>query len=114
MDFLTYAIIGGLIPDIIRIIKNRYGALPDYLKNLNFYIGLVLMVGLGVFAVYLKQPADKIEAIAIAFSAPQVVSSLLGNKLKTPNHDANEQVSFMELKENKVSGGVVSFLRNWW
>lgn len=114
MEFLTYAIIGGLIPDVIRIIKNRYGSLPEYLKNINFYIGLVLMVSLGVFAVFLKQPEDKIEALAIAFSAPQVVSSLLGNKLKTPNHDENEQASLLELKESKVSGGLISFLSNWW
>ncbi|MBK6948611.1 MAG: hypothetical protein IPH16_11650 [Haliscomenobacter sp.] len=39
MTFL-YGLIGGLLPDAIRIINNRYNpVLPEYLKSPSFYIG---------------------------------------------------------------------------
>lgn len=116
MEFLFYAIAGSLLPDIIRLAKNRYGSIPDYLGNINFYIGLILLVGLGVLAVYLKQPTDELETLAIAFSAPQIISSLIGSKLNTPSDPGKERSTLINLEanENKLSGGLANFLKNWW
>ena len=48
---LTIALVGcfgGLLPDVLRLIKNKYKAtLPAYLKRSPFWIGLILQVLLG-------------------------------------------------------------------
>lgn len=78
---LLYGFLGGLLPDVIRLISNRHNPeLPAYLKSVNFYLGLVLLVLLGGGAVYLLQPTGTLEALSIGYSAPQLVSSLLAQK----------------------------------
>ncbi len=78
---ILYGLIGGLLPDVIRMINNRYNpSLPDYLKSVNFYIGLVLLILLGGGAAYLLKPDGIIETLAVGYSAPQLVSSILAQK----------------------------------
>jgi hypothetical protein len=68
---------GGLIPDILRLIKNRHtGTTPAYFKKVFFWLGLVLMVALGGFAAWVMQATDVKEALTFGFAAPQVFSSL--------------------------------------
>jgi hypothetical protein len=78
---IVYGLVGGLLPDVIRMINNRYNpALPDYLKSPNFYIGLVFLVLLGGGAAFLLHPVGIVETLAVGYSAPQLVSSLLSQK----------------------------------
>jgi hypothetical protein len=71
---------GGLIPDAIRIIGNRHQTeLPDYLKTLNFLIGLTLLVLLGGLAAWLGGATDAKSALAFGFGAPEIVSRLLSS-----------------------------------
>ena len=114
MEFLLYAVIGGLLPDVIRLVKNRHGSAPEYLKKPFFYISLLLMVGLGILAVYLKEPGDKIEALSIGFGAPQIISSLLGSKLNKPSDTDDGPASFRAEGDAERSQGLVQFLRSWW
>ena len=51
-EFLLYGLIGGSIPDLLRIINNRYQlSLPVYLKSINFYIGFIFLLILGMVTV---------------------------------------------------------------
>ncbi|MBK8877707.1 MAG: hypothetical protein IPN74_03915 [Haliscomenobacter sp.] len=80
MTFL-YGLIGGLLPDAIRIINNRYNpVLPEYLKSPSFYIGTLFLVVLGGGAAFLLQADSVVDALAMGYSAPQIVSSVLQQK----------------------------------
>ena len=93
-----YGLIGGLIPDAIRIINNRYNpVLPEYLKSPSFYIGTLLLVVLG------------------GGSAPQIVSSVLQQKanLIAPPVDGGDTgtrggPTLFETETKKPS------MRGWW
>ena len=83
-EFLLYGLIGGAIPDLLRIINNRYQlSLPGYLKSINFYVGFIFLLVLGMVTVQLLEANSITEALSYGYSAPQVISGLLGNMSKT-------------------------------
>ncbi len=83
-EFLLYGLIGGAIPDLLRIINNRYQlSLPAYLKSINFYLGFIFLLVLGMVTVQLLEANSITEALSYGYSAPQVISGLLGNMSKT-------------------------------
>jgi hypothetical protein len=76
---------GGLLPDILRIIKSRHdGTMPAYLKSIMFYVGLLFLVLLGGAASWLLAATDLKQAIAYGFAAPEIISDLFG---KSPDED---------------------------
>lgn len=76
-----FGCVGGLIPDLLRLIQGRYKPeLPDYLKSVNFWIGLVLAVILGGFAAVWGGASDLLPALAYGFSAPEIITKLLSTK----------------------------------
>lgn len=93
--------VGGLLPDILRVIKNRHdNSLPSYLKRVNFWLGVVLMVALGGFATWLLEATDAKEAVTFGFAAPQVISSLVAGSKGVVDRGAKEPGKFG--------------LRTWW
>lgn len=83
-EFLLFGLIGGAIPDLLRIINNRYQlSLPGYLKSLNFYVGFIFLLMLGMVTVQLLDANSITEALSYGYSAPQVISGLLGNMSKS-------------------------------
>ncbi len=115
MTFL-YGLIGGLIPDAIRIINNRYNpVLPEYLKSSSFYIGTLLLVVLGGGAAFLLQADSVVDALAMGYSAPQIVSSVLQQKaniIAPPaaggDSGARGGPDMFETEEKKPT------MRDWW
>ena len=96
--FIALGFVGGLLPDIIRIIKNRYKlSIPDYLKTGNFWLGLILMVLIGGLAAWVFAPTSGKEAIVYGYAAPQLFSSL-----------AAEEVKNARIKSFSLS------IRKWW
>ena len=92
-EFLLYGLIGGAIPDLLRLINNRYQlSLPGYLKSINFYVGFIFLLILGMVTVQLLGANSITEALSYGYSAPQVISGLLGNMSKTPK-SGNEKRS---------------------
>ena len=86
-EFLFYGLIGGAIPDLLRIINNRYQLqLPTYLRSLNFYMGFFFLLVLGMVTVQLLGANSITEALSYGYSAPQIISGLLGNLAKTPKN----------------------------
>lgn len=91
---------GGLIPDALRIIKNRYEPqVPEYLRSFAFWLGLLLLVILGGLAAWLGGAANVKQALAYGFAAPEFISRILsGGEAATPAAEG----------EGKLS------LRKWW
>jgi hypothetical protein len=76
--------VGGALPDVIRLIQNRYKTeLPDYLKTLNFAVGFGLLVAIGGFAAWLGGAKAVKEALAYGFGAPEIITRLLSAKAIT-------------------------------
>jgi hypothetical protein len=86
--------IGGLLPDVLRVIGNRYKTeFEDFYKKPPFWIGLIFLSGLGAFIVYIRGTEGVIEALAIGFSGPQIISKLLGAAPPPAKRKASEKPS---------------------
>lgn len=71
---------GGLIPDILRIIKNRYNPkMPKYLQRASFWIGLLFLVILAGLAAWLGEAVNVKQALAYGFAAPEFISRILSS-----------------------------------
>jgi hypothetical protein len=86
--------IGGALPDVFRLIQGRHGQVPAYLGSPYFWISLVLLVliggatawgatSLGVAPAAAAGPAawgfaETINALAVGYSAPSLLSKLFG------------------------------------
>jgi hypothetical protein len=71
--------IGGLIPDILRIIQNRYDAsIPEYLKSGKFYLSLFFLLLIGGALAWILGASEIKQALAYGFGGPEVISRLLG------------------------------------
>jgi len=72
--------LGGVLPDILRIIRNRLDPnLPAYLKSINFWVGLVLLVLLGGATAWILEAASAKDALVYGFASPQIISQLVGS-----------------------------------
>jgi hypothetical protein len=69
---------GGILSDILGIVKAKHGPPPQYLKSKFFWISLFILAIIGGGAAYLTEPSKVIEALAMGYSAPTIVSKLLG------------------------------------
>ncbi len=97
VPFIILGILGGALPDILRIIKTRHEKnLPTYLKSANFWLGFFLLLAIGGLAAWLLAAKDAKQALAFGFSAPEILSKLLANP-----------------KVERI-GKVVFDLREWW
>jgi hypothetical protein len=80
---LMLGCLGGTVPDVLRIIAARYKRPPDYLWQPFFWIGLAMLVALGGLCTVLYGPTRALEALSIGYSAPELVSRLLGSNKPT-------------------------------
>lgn len=104
LGFVVLGCVGGLIPDILRIIKNRYRKdLLVCLGRLNFWLGVVLLIGLGGLAAWVLEAQEARDALIYGYAAPQLFSELAGGVLA-----ANGAVD-RGLEDRKALG-----LLNWW
>ncbi len=75
-NIILLGALGGLVPDVLRFIKGRHKEMPGYLQKPQFYIGVVLLAGLGALAAWLMEAADVKQALAYGYAAPEVLSRL--------------------------------------
>jgi hypothetical protein len=102
-----FGVLGGALPDILRLIRERYGAAPAYLKSWYFWLGFLLMLVLGGFVAWVTNPAKIFEAIACGFTAPAVLQGLGGDKLAAPTSSDPQRPS------SPVSTAI-RHIRYWW
>jgi hypothetical protein len=83
--YWVYGCFGALVPDILRVIRERYQPKILYLRYAPFWIGLALLVGLGGLLAYWCK-ADTIQAaLAYGFSGPEIVTRLLATLTRPPS-----------------------------
>jgi hypothetical protein len=90
--FIVLGCIGGLIPDVIRLIKigdTGIYRLPDYLKSWFFYFILILQVSFGGFLIYILKIDDALQALVYGYAGPQIFTSLAARLITPITSDAN-------------------------
>lgn len=97
LQFIGWSCLGGILPDVLRIIAARYEGPPKYLKTLFFWFSLLLLVAVAALAGYLSHPKDVVGALAVGFGAPEILSKLLGRS-----------------GDRGFAQGLVANLRAWW
>jgi hypothetical protein len=98
-ELIGWSCLGGVLPDVLRMIAARHDGPPKYLKDSFFWISLVLLVGVAALAGYLSHPKDVVAALAVGFGAPEIISKLAGKP-------SDRSVS--------GKGSLASDLRSWW
>lgn len=101
--FVAVGCAGALLPDLIRIAKNRYDpGLPAYLKSPNFLLGLLVLIILGGIAAIVVQPMTWHAALAYGYAAPELISRALSERTPKGGGGASPL------------GGGGSPLLSWW
>ena len=94
-----FGCIGGLLPDILRLIRNRYtNKIEAYLKEPQFWIGVALLVVVGGLVAWILQAQTIKDALIFGFAAPELLSRLGSEAAKSV----------------KTKGKVQFQLRQWW
>lgn len=69
--------LGGLLPDILRLIRNRHKIkIPAYLRTLNFWVGTILLVAVGGLTAWILSAETAKDALIYGFASPQILSQL--------------------------------------
>lgn len=93
--------IGGLLPDVIKVVNLRMQGRPTYLTDGFYWISLGILALLGAGAAALKGAGDPIEALALGAAAPTLFSR-----------------AFAKKEDDHLSAGTpettVKRIRQWW
>jgi hypothetical protein len=97
---LVFGALGGAIPDILRLIRERDSDAPAYMKHWWYWLGFALMVIIGALVAWLFGSSKIVDAIAYGIAAPSLLQGLAADRTKEP----------------KLGGGTDIFngLRFWW
>jgi hypothetical protein len=96
---VLWGCIGALIPDSIRIVKERFAPTGSpYLKSGKFYFALSLLVALGGLAAFVGEAQQIKTALACGYAAPEFLTKLLSK----PNAEQQDR------------GDRQFELRRWW
>jgi hypothetical protein len=93
------ALIGGLLPDALRIAKARHKGLPGWVGSIGFWIGLIVLLALGILAVaitneYIEQ-LTFLTALGIGYAAPDAISTIV-SKQGAPDSLLAEQPTLLD------------------
>jgi hypothetical protein len=69
--------VGGILPDILRLLNNRYDGPPAYLRSWFFWLCFVVLGLLGAGLVYWLGAANIETALSIGFTGPEILRRLL-------------------------------------
>jgi len=96
-ELVYFGALGGLLPDILRLVTTlRTGKMPDYLKTPAFWISLPLLAIVGAVAVWLAGATTAKAAVAIGFSAPEVISRIAGQTTQVNRGGAEGKLSLLD------------------
>lgn len=106
--FVIAGCVGGLVPDLIRLIK---GPVDGFYKTRTFWVQLIAQVALGGIAAYFLSPESIKEAFTYGFSAPEVMTRLAA----TGASAAPTQQTDTQPGGPPIGGGAPpANLRLWW
>ncbi|MGB7539439.1 MAG: hypothetical protein WBM17_12945 [Anaerolineales bacterium] len=91
LSFFLVGCLGGLLPDALRLARNRYQTkVLDYLKTVNFWLGLLMLALVGGLTVWVLGLTSAKDALIYGYAAPAVISQLVASI--TPNADGKPAV----------------------
>lgn len=95
--------LGGLLPDILRLIRNRHKIrIPTYLGKLNFWMGTILLVAVGGLTAWILSAETAKDALIYGFASPQILSQLAASarleRVERGVNDQTREVQFNLLK----------------
>ena len=106
--------LGGLIPDLLRMVGSRYEKAPDYLFRAYFWISLLLLGliggGTALWSLTSQSALSPVNALAVGFSAPAIISKLLSTSPPSPPGGASPGVRGTPPERASIA----SKLRSWW
>ena len=112
--------IGGLLPDVLRAIQNRYKKrFSKVWTEPQFLLGLVLQIAVGGLAAYLFDALNAKQAIACGFAGPELLSKLAATKGTADG--AGQKGADERDRDRDVTKGIPAVvppkkfrLREWW
>jgi len=73
-------VVGGAVPDILRFVKGRYRGFPEWFMRPGYWVALVVLMALGGAAAWLGGATDWKSAVAMGFTAPEVLSRMFSTR----------------------------------
>lgn len=95
-QMIGFACLGAVIPDVLRMIKDKYGVVPDYIKSWFFWLCVLFSVAIGGFAAWLAQPEGLVNTLAVGFSAPAILTQLLSKPPEISTTDRGLKVNIRQ------------------
>jgi len=92
VKLLLWSALGGITPDLTRLVKAGALGAPSYLKSWFFWVSFIILALLGVAAAYLMPATNEKQAFAFGFSAPEILSRLAAKQ------DADRKVGDFTLR----------------
>lgn len=92
--------LGGAVPDLLRLIKGRHEGAPQYLGHWFFWVMFAVLVAGGGLCAVLLGAKDYQSALALGFSAPEILSRLAASSGTD--------------RGSGGSGTLISIIRSWW
>jgi hypothetical protein len=77
--FVVFGAFGGLLPDVIRFVKGRHEGFPGWFRKKGYWVALILLVALGGIVAWLGEATSWKAAVAMGFSAPEIITRLSGS-----------------------------------
>lgn len=103
--------LGGALPDILRAVKLRYQPAPQYLRRWFFWISLAVLVVMGGVVTHFVHPESAVAALSVGFSAPELLSKLLGAEVPQP---PAAEGKVWKLATDPRQGTILQQVRRWW
>ncbi len=80
ISYFLVGCLGGLLPDALRIARNRYQTkVLDYLKRFNFWLGVLMLALVGGLTVWIFGLTTAKDALIYGYAAPAVISQLVAS-----------------------------------
>ena len=99
---IALGFLGGVMPDTLKLVALRTQGAPNYFWSGFFWGSFVILGLLGLLACWLVSPGAPIEAFAVGYSAPSILTRLGG---KVP---ASVRTRGKVVAPSKLT------LREWW
>jgi hypothetical protein len=96
---LLLGCLGGAVPDVLRIIAARYKEAPDYIRRPFFWIAWAMLIALGGLCSMLAEPISAVAALSVGYSAPEIVSRLLGSSPKSKSSRVRKKIEDEDVRE---------------
>jgi hypothetical protein len=107
---------GGLLPDVLRLVKSRYENDPlPYLRSWRLWVSLAMLVPLGGLVAWLLESRTPLQAVAFGYAAPELLSRVLAREAgERGGAGIDRGESAGVARPPGAPRGAFAALRQWW